>query len=587
MPARKRERIEPTDDWSQLQLRLDWPEQAGYELIRPVVVFGHSPIDRAEQTGSSSRSIYRKVARFDQLGMESFFEVEERPESKRLLPPNIRRVIVQLSAEYPAFRPNELATICYVRFNRRPSPHTIKKILAEAPRPDAVTRRFPPYAEIAEAIERRAAIVRLHAEGWNVASIAGYLQTTRRRVYETLQRWITEGVSGLEDKEPIPRHPARITDLEAIEAIRKLQVNPELGAFRIYAALKQLGINLSPRTCGRILARNRKLYGLRGPEAQPREPKPMPFKAERRHQYWSVDIRYLDHQLGGGNVYCISILENASRFVVASLLSRTQDLSAFLQVLFEAIRWYGAPEALVSDSGSVFRAKHAQAIYQALGISKEQIVLRQPWQSYIETTFNIQRRMADWSFAQAESWEDLQRRHATWVAEYNTQEHWAHQQRQDGRRTPEEVLGWVTGRRFSEEDLARLFVPLRHGRRVDQQGYVRFRHWRIYGERGVTGRRAFVWLAEEYLTVQFAAEPLAQYRVAYERDHTGLRDLTEPRLFATRYRSPQLPLLKLRTEDWRLMFRLPAPVPRRRRQPAPLVQLPLLPDEPLAEQQHG
>jgi hypothetical protein len=120
MPARKRERIDPTDDWPQLQLHLDWPEQAGYELIRPVVVFGHSPVDRAEQTGSSPRSLYRKVARFDQLGMASLFEVEERPESKRRLPPNIRRVIVQLSAEYPAFRPNELATICYVRFNRRP-----------------------------------------------------------------------------------------------------------------------------------------------------------------------------------------------------------------------------------------------------------------------------------------------------------------------------------------------------------------------------------------------------------------------------------------------------------------------------------
>ena len=80
----------------------------------------------------------------------------------------------------------------------------------------------------------------------------------------------------------------------------------------------------------------------------------------------------------------------------------------------------------------------------------------------------------------------------------------------------------------------------------------------IYGERGVSGRRAFVWLAEEYLTVQFATEPLAQYRVAYERDHQQLRDLTEPRLFETRYRSAQPPLLKLRAEDWRLMFRLPS-----------------------------
>jgi hypothetical protein len=36
-----------------------------------------------------------------------------------------------------------------------------------------VGRRFPPYGEIPDPIERRAAIVRLHTEGWNIASIAG------------------------------------------------------------------------------------------------------------------------------------------------------------------------------------------------------------------------------------------------------------------------------------------------------------------------------------------------------------------------------------------------------------------------------
>ena len=48
-----------------------------------------------------------------------------------------------------------------------------------------------------------------------------------------------------------------------MNAVRKLQQNPELGEFRIHAALDQVGIKLSPRTCGRILSRNRKLYGLR------------------------------------------------------------------------------------------------------------------------------------------------------------------------------------------------------------------------------------------------------------------------------------------------------------------------------------
>jgi hypothetical protein len=82
-----------------------------------------------------------------------------------------------------------------------------------------------------------------------------------------------------------------------------------LGEFRIHAALKQLGINLSPRTCGRILALNRGLYGPASSQHAPRDPKAMPFKATRRHQFWTVDIRYLDmRNLGGGMIYVIAIL---------------------------------------------------------------------------------------------------------------------------------------------------------------------------------------------------------------------------------------------------------------------------------------
>ena len=58
-----------------------------------------------------------------------------RPPSARALPPVIRRAIAELKAEYPAFRPNELARICYAPFGRRPSPHTVKRVLAEAPAP--------------------------------------------------------------------------------------------------------------------------------------------------------------------------------------------------------------------------------------------------------------------------------------------------------------------------------------------------------------------------------------------------------------------------------------------------------------------
>jgi hypothetical protein len=65
---------------------------------------------------------------------------------------------------------------------------------------------------------------------------------------------------------------------------------------------------------------------------------------------------------------------HASRFH-----SGNSDLTADLLDLYAAIRQHGAPEALVSDGGSVFKAKQALRIYEALGIRKEQIDRKQPW----------------------------------------------------------------------------------------------------------------------------------------------------------------------------------------------------------------
>jgi putative transposase len=173
----------------------------------------------------------------------------------------------------------------------------------------------------------------------------------------------------------------------------------------------------------------------------------MPFAAQRRHQYWSVDIRYIkDHQLDTGkSVYAISILENFSRALLASAISPRQDLTAYLIVLRAAVEAHGAPEVLVSDSGGVFKAKQAHAIYAALGIRKEQIDAGQAWQNYIETHFNVMQRMADHHYARATTWAKLQAVHDRFFQDYNHQAHYAHRERSDGRISPAAVLGWVQG----------------------------------------------------------------------------------------------------------------------------------------------
>jgi transposase len=567
MPPSARPRHNPTDDWDQLRLLVTSPAQETYELLRPIVLFGQPPSGRARETGVPERTLRRKAARFEATGMRSLFEFDPPPASdQRRLPPDVRRAILELKAEYPAFGLREIARICRERFDRPVSHHAVGRVLDHESLPILPPRRFRRSHEIAEPIERRRAVVTRSLDGWSVKAIAGFLETSRPTVYDVLRRWTDEGWPGLADRSRAPHHPARKVDLKAMVAIRRLQTNPELGAFRIHAALLQQGTHLSPRTCGRILALHRDLGAPKPVAAELHEPQPMPFAAQRRHQYWSVDIRYVeDHALGTGKpVYVISILENFSRALLASVVSPRQDLTAYLIVLRAAVETHGAPEVLVSDSGSVFKARQARLIYAALGIQHVEIERRQPWQNYIETHFTIMRRMADYHYARATTWPELQAAHARFFHDYNHQPHLAHQERADGRRSPAAVLGWVQGAWCDPADLDRLF-RLRWLRRIGTGGSVRFRHWRLYAERGLVGERAAVWVHGETLTVEYATETLAQYRVALESDGRRLREVTDPRFFATAHDSPQPFLAPLEETTWHPARRLAPYRPRRRR----------------------
>jgi transposase len=304
MPRASRPRQPPTDEWAQLRLLVTSPAQETYELLRPIVLFGQPIPARARETAVPERTLRRTVARFDAHGMRSLFDADALaapPTARRGLPQAIRRAIVELKAEYPPFGLREIAAICRHRFDRPVSHHTVRAVLAREPLPIRPPRRFARYHETADPVARRRAIVTLYLDGWRATAIAGYLATSRQTVYEVLRRWDEAGWPGLADRPFGPRHPARKVDLRAMAAIRRLQANPELGEFRVHAALAQQGIHLSPSTCGRILALHRALGAPKPAETPPREPRPMPFAAQRRHQYWSVDVRYIeDHALGTG-----------------------------------------------------------------------------------------------------------------------------------------------------------------------------------------------------------------------------------------------------------------------------------------------
>jgi DNA-directed RNA polymerase specialized sigma24 family protein len=203
VPKRKRIQREHTEDWQTIQQYTLWPEQTAYELLRPLVLFGDPAGKRTQETGAAESTLDRKAEAFDEEGMISLFASKPRKqpqETARSLPPDMRQLIVDLRVELPTMSLREIAEICAVRFNRQPSHHTVQLVLASGPPPSITARRYQTWEKMVDPAERRLAVVRLHAEGWSVSSIAEYLDTSRPTVYAPLKRWVEEGVKGLEDK---------------------------------------------------------------------------------------------------------------------------------------------------------------------------------------------------------------------------------------------------------------------------------------------------------------------------------------------------------------------------------------------------
>jgi ribosome biogenesis GTPase A len=177
--------------------------------------------------------------------------------------------------------------------------------------------------------------------------------------------------------------------------------------------------------------------------------------------------------------------------LLASAISERQDTAAYLRVLAKALRNYGAPEAMVTDSGGVFYSKRAMAIYEALDIRKERIDPRQSWQNYIEAHFGIMRRLADFYLNRAPTLDEMKKAHRKFIIEYQETE-------------------------------------------------------------------------------------LAFYTMEWAEDNKHIKEVKNPRLIETGYRSPQLTLWTLGPDEWLLFLKLPDYAARKKPKGAPeVIQLPL------------
>ena len=123
----------------------------------------------------------------------------------------------------------------------------------------------------------------------------------------------------------------------------------------------------------------------------------------------------------------------------------------------------------------------------------------------------------------------------------------------------------MLGRTYPEEVLSRVLYATQFTRHQDKHGYVRFRHWRFFGEDGLAGSEVSVWVYEDTLKVEYQTTALSLYSLTFQPDYEQIAEVTQARRIQTPFRSPQLDLWQLSETEWLLALRRPDPAPRRNR----------------------
>jgi hypothetical protein len=132
-------------------------------------------------------------------------------------------------------------------------------------------------------------------------------------------------------------------------------------------------------------------------------------------------------------------------------------------------------------------------------------------------------------------------------------------------------LRGMLGRTIPEEVLSRALYATQFTRQIDRHGYVRFKHWKFFGENGLpAGEEVSVWVYENTLKVEHQATTLSLYSVRLDSDQQ-ITEVKNPRRLETHFRSPQLELWQVSDTEWLLALRRPEPAPRKK--PSKIVSL--------------
>ena len=248
-----------------------------------------------------------------------------------------------------------------------------------------------PWRETSPMEQRLEFIREYETELFTLTELAAQYGVSRKTAYKWLERYKTDGASGLIDHSRRPRVTPNATDPELVEALLAVRRrHPRWGPKKLLAVARR-GDAEASWPARATLAALLKRHGLSGPRR--RSPRPPAASRgtltppSRPNEVWTTDFKG-EFRTGDG-VYCypLTLRDGFSRFVLRcdGFLSRTTE--ATRRRFERAFRDYGLPDRIRSDNGGPFASPGLGGLSQLsvwwirLGIIPERIALGHPEQN--------------------------------------------------------------------------------------------------------------------------------------------------------------------------------------------------------------
>lgn len=208
-------------------------------------------------------------------------------------------------------------------------------------------------------LRREFVTLALRGEG-SFAALCRHYGITPQTGRKWRDRYLADGVAGLEERSRRPHQSPASTPAEVIAQIRSLaDTYPTWGGRKIKARLEHLGL-VAPAasTVTAIMQRE----GLRDAPLPPVRPI-VRFEAEAPNDRWQMDFKS-PYASPGGLIQPLTVLDDCSRFLLLLEQTTRQTFAVVQTRLIELFRRYGRPWQILTDNGPPWGSSHPHTLTQ-------------------------------------------------------------------------------------------------------------------------------------------------------------------------------------------------------------------------------